>query len=167
MCTHDRLQVFIPGVVWRTSAHLLLLMTVLSTQLSSSPPSFKELLMLSKLQQCEVDGSNYKVSCVRALWLSLSSLSHLFCTLQLCCLDFCEVVTERLWEAWLYNLQCFYLGFYLVKIKNCNFFFNSRSTHECSLGLSGFRVIDLSLNNTGVHNDINVCKSSILHKQRT
>lgn len=130
------------------SARLLLLMTVLSTQLSSFPSSFKELLMLSKLQQCEVDGSNYKVSCVRALWLSLSSLSHLFCTRQLCCLDFCEVVTERLWEAWLYNLQCFYLGFYLVKIKIA-VFLNSRSTRECSLGLSGFRVIDLSLEHRG------------------
>lgn len=77
MCPHDRLQVFFPAVVWRSSARLLLLMTVLSTQLSGSLPSFMELLMLSKLQQCEVDGSNYKVSCVGALRLppSFSSLS--------------------------------------------------------------------------------------------
>lgn len=93
-CTHDRLQVLLPAVVWRSSARLLPLMIVLSTQLSGSPSSFMELLMLSKLQQCEVDGSNYKVSCVRALWLPLSPLSHSCCTLQLCCLDFCELATE-------------------------------------------------------------------------
>ncbi len=52
--------------------HLLLLMTVLSTQLSGSLSSFMELLMLNKLQQCEVDGSNYKVSYVKLY----GSLSH-------------------------------------------------------------------------------------------
>lgn len=41
----------------------------------SPPSSFTELLMLSKLQQRVVDCSNYKVSCVRALWLPLSPVS--------------------------------------------------------------------------------------------
>lgn len=59
------------SLVRSSSAHLLLLMTVLSPRLSGSESSFVELLMLIKLQQCEVVGSNYKVSCVRALWLIL------------------------------------------------------------------------------------------------
>lgn len=75
VCTHDRLQVLIAStVVWRSPARLLRLMTALSAQLSSSQSSFTALLMLSKLQQCEVDGSNYKVFCVMVLVLSLSLL---------------------------------------------------------------------------------------------
>lgn len=92
MRTHDRLQVLIPAVVWWSPACLLLLMTVLSTQLSSSAPSFMELLMLSKQQQqSEADMSNYKVSwtCVRALWLSLSLMLH-----STALWSFCELATE-------------------------------------------------------------------------
>lgn len=62
------------SLVCSSSAHLLLLMTVLSPRLSGSESSFVELLRLIKLKQCEGVGSNYKVSCVWALWLILSLL---------------------------------------------------------------------------------------------
>lgn len=80
MFTHDKSQVLTLAVVW--------LMTVLNTQLSCSPSSFVEMFTLSKLQQCEVDGVNYK--CVRAL----CPLSPSECTLQHGWMDFCEVATE-------------------------------------------------------------------------
>lgn len=67
---HDRLQVLVPSTVVWSPARLLILMTALSTQLTGSQSFFMELLLLSKLQQCEVEGTYYNVSSVRALALS-------------------------------------------------------------------------------------------------
>lgn len=135
MCPHDRLQVFFPAVVWRSSARLLLLMTVLSTQLSGSLSSFMELLMLSKLQQCEVDGSNYKVSRVGALRLppsfsSLSLMLHitaLFGFLRNGSRDYRRFVCfDFTLNKYKYSISIYiqYLCLYLLQIKN-----DSKSTY--------------------------------------
>lgn len=59
------------SLVCSSSTQLLLLMAVLSPQLSGAESSFMGLLMLIKLQQCEVVGSNYKDSIAHTL-LSVS-----------------------------------------------------------------------------------------------
>lgn len=80
-------------------------MTVLSTQLSGSLSSSSELLTLSKLQPCEADGSNYKVSCVRALSLFLPLTLSLVHTLQLLCFGVCKLVMTGSVDLMLGNIN--------------------------------------------------------------